>query len=246
MFIRLFVKSPADTSSAIDSAICVVASIARNRAAERAPDGWPAWPLSVDARSGRVLWSAGNSPNRKPVAIVTAAVKRSSRRSSVQSNPVVANTGSIDAIRSSVHRATRMPAAPPAAASSSDSVSSCAASCARLAPIDSLTAISPARPAARASRRLAMLAHAMRSTNTVTPKSSRSDPPAFVGTPLCPRAPGSTRIGFARNFAIVCGLIPFCSGASTSVRIGRYTDSIAACARSIVTPGFSRANRYHV
>ena len=41
-FIRLFVNSPADTSSAIDSAIWVVASEARNRAAVRVPDGWPA------------------------------------------------------------------------------------------------------------------------------------------------------------------------------------------------------------
>ena len=55
MFIRLFVNSPAETSSAIDSAICAVASDVRKRAAARAPDGWPACPLSDDTRSGRVL-----------------------------------------------------------------------------------------------------------------------------------------------------------------------------------------------
>ena len=45
-------KSPAETSSAIDSAICAVASDVRKRAAARAPDGWPAWPLSVDTEIG--------------------------------------------------------------------------------------------------------------------------------------------------------------------------------------------------
>ncbi len=34
---------PADTSSIIDSAICAVASVTRNRAAALAPDGCPAW-----------------------------------------------------------------------------------------------------------------------------------------------------------------------------------------------------------
>ena len=48
-------KSPADTSSIIESAICAVASDARNRVAARAPDGCPAWFFSVDTRSGRVL-----------------------------------------------------------------------------------------------------------------------------------------------------------------------------------------------
>jgi hypothetical protein len=37
--------------------------------------------------------------------------------------------------------------------------------------------------------------------------------------------------------------MPFCSGASTSLMIGRYTPFIAARACSIDTPGFSRANR---
>ena len=70
-FIRLFVNSPAQTSSAIEIAIWDVASVARNRAAARAPEGWPACPFSVESRSGRVLWSAGKSPKRRPVPIVS-------------------------------------------------------------------------------------------------------------------------------------------------------------------------------
>ena len=42
---RLRVNRPADTSSAIDSAICAVASDVRKRAADRAPDGWPLCPF---------------------------------------------------------------------------------------------------------------------------------------------------------------------------------------------------------
>ena len=52
------------------SAICDVASSSRTRAAPFAPDGWPAWFLSVETRSGRVLWSAGKSPKSRPVANV--------------------------------------------------------------------------------------------------------------------------------------------------------------------------------
>ncbi len=52
---RLLVKRPADASRAIESAICTVTSPMRKRAAARAPEGWPAVPLRVLARSGRVL-----------------------------------------------------------------------------------------------------------------------------------------------------------------------------------------------
>ena len=45
----------------------------RNIAAPRAPDGWPDCPLSVGSRSGRVLCSAGNRPNSKPVPSVSTA-----------------------------------------------------------------------------------------------------------------------------------------------------------------------------
>ena len=66
---RLFANRPAGTSSAIDIAICTVASVVRKRRAAFAPPGCPAWFFSVAARSGRVLCSAGNKPNAMPVTI---------------------------------------------------------------------------------------------------------------------------------------------------------------------------------
>jgi len=57
------VNSPAETSRTIERPICTVASDVRNRAADREPDGCPDWPLSTVTRSGRVLCTAGNSPN---------------------------------------------------------------------------------------------------------------------------------------------------------------------------------------
>ena len=56
-------NSPAETSRTIERPICTVASDVRNRAADREPDGCPDWPLSTVTRSGRVLCTAGNSPN---------------------------------------------------------------------------------------------------------------------------------------------------------------------------------------
>ena len=70
-FIRLLVNSPAQTSSAIEIAIWIVASEARNHFADLPPPGWPAWPFSVVSRLGLVLCQAGNSPKSRPVPIVT-------------------------------------------------------------------------------------------------------------------------------------------------------------------------------
>ena len=66
-----------------------------------------------------------------------------------------------------------------------------------------------------------MLAHAMINTNAVTPSSSDNGAFASRDTLLCPRLPGSTRISFVLKRASVCSLMPFCSGASTSVMIWR-------------------------
>ena len=62
-------KSPAETSSAIESAICAVTSDVRKRAAPRVADDFPELSRSAVDEIGRVLWSAGNRPNRRPVAI---------------------------------------------------------------------------------------------------------------------------------------------------------------------------------
>ena len=56
---RLRTNSPAQMSSAIDSAICAVTSELRKRVAARVPECLPEFARSVVTRSGRVLWSAG-------------------------------------------------------------------------------------------------------------------------------------------------------------------------------------------
>ena len=168
---RLFTKNPDAASSSIESAICVVASARRKRDAPRAPDGWPACPFSVERRSGRVLCSAGKSPNSSPVPIVSTAAKSSARGLNENASVCAACAGMSDMINASVQCATNRAATPPKAASNSDSVSSCRMSRHRLAPIDKRIAISLARAADRASSRFAMLAHAISRTNPVTPRS---------------------------------------------------------------------------
>ena len=89
----------------------------------------------------------------------------------------------------------------------------------RLAPNARRTPISMARPAPRASRRFAMLAHAMSSTIAVTVHSISNGACASRCIELCPRRPGVSTTRFTRNSAIIWSGIPFCSGASTSVTI---------------------------
>ena len=113
----------------------------------------------------------------------------------------------------------------------------------RVAQIESRMAISPARPAERASSRLAMFAQAIRMTKTVTPRSSVSPLRASRATDVCPRAPFSTVIALARNFCMVWSLMPICSGASTSFMTALYGTLMAVRACSSDTPGLSRANR---
>jgi hypothetical protein len=173
-FIRLRVNRPAATSSAIDSAICAVASDVLNRAAARAPEGWPDWPFMMLWRSGRLLCSAGKIPKSRPVAMVTAAAKSRTVVSSRTGIVAAGSGGNMAAMPRSVQLATTRPAIPPKSASKTDSVRSCAMSLHRLAPIDRRMAISPARAAARASSRFAMLAQAMSSTSAVTPRRSVS------------------------------------------------------------------------
>ena len=151
-------------SSAIDSAICAVTSEVRNRAADARARRLPGLGLDADTRSGFVLCSAGNRPKMNPVAIDSAAAKSDDASLQLELQRLAASGGSSDAISASVHRATTRPAMPPSTASTHDSVSSCTSRWRRLAPSDSRMAISVARPAPRASSRLAMFAQAMSST----------------------------------------------------------------------------------
>lgn len=88
---RLLANNPAGTSSAIDIAICTVASVVRKRRAAFAPPGCPAWFFSVAARSGRVLCRAGNTPNASPVRIAAALANTSIDGLSVNANMPLAS-----------------------------------------------------------------------------------------------------------------------------------------------------------
>ena len=87
-----------------------------------------------------------------------------------------------------------------------------------------------------------MFAHAISSTIAVTPRSSVSGGRASRWTELWPRPPGSTPIVFCLKRAIVCSLMPFCSGASTSLRIALIVHVDGALRLLDRDAGLSRAN----
>ncbi len=119
-----------------------------------------------------------------------------------------------------VQRATSTLAPPPSTARRHDSTSSWLMTRPRLAPSESRTAISIARLAPRASSRLAMLAQAISSTSAVSPKSSVIGSFDSLWTELWPRRPSARTIALALKRRMVCPLMPFWSGASTSPMIG--------------------------
>ena len=172
--IRLRTNNPADTSSAIDNAICAVASVVRNRDAPRAAPFWPASSRSAATRVGRVLCRAGKSPKRSPVAIASVPGKQHYRsvdgevdrrhrfRRQLRGNRVQ---------RPARHQQTKGGAGQ----RQDDGLEKQLANQPRAAGADRQpTAISPARPAPRTSSRLAIFAQAINSTTPVTPKSSVS------------------------------------------------------------------------
>ena len=150
-----------------------------------------------------------------------------------------ASAGSSAAIRSSVQRATSSPATPPSAREQHDSVSSCAISCQRARANRQRAPPSRRRgPRARASSRLAMLAQAISSTKPVTPSSSVSGALRFARDASSARArPARRHIAFALNAPSSASLMPFCSGASTSLTIAWYGTLSAVCACSIDDAG---------
>jgi hypothetical protein len=175
----------------------------------------------VVTSSGRVLFRAGKMPKSSPVPMESAAAKRITMGRIPTWSMSLPSAGRMDAMRLSVQCATSRLAMPPISARTVDSVSSWPSRRRRVAPSESRTAISMLRPAPRASSRLAMFAQAMSSTVPVIPMRRRMGVRASPCIELCPRAPSSTVISRCRNSAIRCSLIPSCSGASTSLTIGR-------------------------
>ena len=123
-------------------------------------------------------------------------------------------------------RAIASPRTPPAAASTTDSVSNCLAILHTPAPIALRTAISRARPLARASKRFATLPHAISSTSATAPKSISSAGRVFA---VRSSLSGATRIPHPV-------LVDGCSAASL-----RESVSSRAAACCWLIPGRSRA-----
>ena len=143
------------------------------RTPPRAPSVRPA-SLSDACTSHRAAVSAGASPNTSPAATDTSAAASSACRSTASdAKPGMtsrSSAGTVAAVAATPHCASSTPSPPPTSASSTLSVSSWRTMRPLLAPSARRIAISRRRAVAFASRRLATLAHAIRSTNA-TPAS---------------------------------------------------------------------------
>ena len=179
----------------------------RKRAADARARRLAAWPLSAETRSGRVLCSAGNRPNSSAGADRQRRRRTASRAGSIVERHRVGRLGRQQRrdqverpLRDEQRRRCRR-----RRASRHDSPSSCATSC-RAAGADR----QPHRHLAGARRRRAPAAgwrcsrRRSAARTPVTPSSSVSGAFASRDTLLWPRLPGSSRIGFALNRAIVC------------------------------------------
>ena len=177
------------------------------------------------SRSGRVLCSAGKRPNSTPVPIASAAANsitdRVDRRTASSSAACGRQQRRDQRSASTARRAA--PPTPPNEREQHDSVEQLPRPAApRLAPIDSRTAISPARAAPRASSRLAMFAQAISSTNAGDAEQQHQRRLRLACDRALAAAPGSSsdRLGPEPRHRL--SLMPFCSGASTSLTIAWY------------------------
>ncbi len=130
--------------------------------------------FSAGTRSGRVIRSAGASPNNSVLPTETSSVKSKTLVSTVVAidHPKSLGNGML-AKNSAPASATTMPASPPATATTRFSSRSCRTSAPRLAPIARRTAISRERARARLSSRPATLAQA-------TAKTARASRPSIM------------------------------------------------------------------
>ena len=184
-------------------AICAVASVARKSCGRLAPDGCPAWPFNVGSKSGLVLCRAGKRPNSKPVATESAAANS-------RTVPSMLNLSVLASDRQQRENQVQRPLGDEDAREAAGNGQQdhglgqqlddeLPATRADRQPDGHLAE----RAAARASRRLAMLAQAMSRTRPVTPSSSFNGVAASCSTELWPRAPSSIRICLALNLASV-------------------------------------------
>ncbi len=218
-------NSPAPTSSTSEIASSLTTRHARNLPVARL--SLPRAPsFNVPRRFGRDVRSAGSSPNRIADPIETTAVNVTTRRS----GPTCAARGrlgrSVRMLSVMIAPPTR-PRTPPASARITLSDRSCVTSRAREAPSAARMAISRSRDAARARSRLAMFAHAIRSTHTTAPNSSSRFLRTDWTTTSCSRSNRSDQLALLSGYAV-----------AHSAAFWRSSVDAA----SSVTPSFRRPN----
>jgi hypothetical protein len=220
--------SPAPISRTNASAISQTTRAFRTRC-----DWRPAVPLRppsfrLSLTSPRENRQAGRSPDSIPVTIDNTPVKSSARMSTPSSLWRGMDPGGRTAFNTVTSAyASARPMAPPVEARSPLSVIACLMSCHRVAPSARRTAISRVLPDARASNRLAMLAHAIKSTKLTVPNNTRSI--LRMSPTTRSRKPTTATPSFALE-----------SGYCWARRSMIAESSAWACGTE--TPGFKRAN----
>ncbi len=166
-------------SSTRASATSVMTSTARILFCRSPVPERPLLSFSVVVRSAFELCSAGMRPKMTPVTSEISSVKPRTRQSRPTSAPSSPTRGRpavlIDSSARMPTQPSSSPRTPPVSASSTLSVSSWRMIRPREPPTAARIAISRRRPVARASRRFATFAHAMRSTNATAPPSTNND-----------------------------------------------------------------------
>ncbi len=224
-------SSAAPTSRTSESATSPTTRLLRNRCRDR-PALAPRAPesRSVSLRFGFDDWSAGTMPNSSPVTTATAAVKSSTCPSMVKRIQNGMPFRMLALIHCSSAYANATPSVAPPSATSTLSVRSWRITRHASAPRATRTAISFDRAVARASSRLATLAHAMRSTKpTAAIMMSRTGRmlPTWKSRRLCTSTPQPV---------FDCG---YCVSSVAAMR------RRSVCTWSLVTLGLSRPITCH-
>ena len=181
---------PAPTRRTRPSATSPVTRAARAPRRIRPPLSGPV--RSEDTRFGLDARSAGRTPNRSVANAAVAAVNRTAGPSTLTAPTRGIPPGARATNVRTDQTASRRPRVAPAAASSRPSARSIRARRPAPAPNERRTANSLSRRADRAIRRLATLAHPIRSTNPTAPMNTlraRRDPPTTASWSELPRRP---------------------------------------------------------
>ena len=225
-FRTLRIINPAPTRSAIASETSATTSALRTRC-DRRPLLPRAESLSASLSRDTRPCSAGARPRTMPHASETRIVK-SAARTSIRGTTKLGNVSGLAAtIARTATAASSRPAAAPTSVNTQLSVINCRSRRGQPAPRAERTAISRWRASDRAISRLAMLAHAMSSTNPTAAISARS-----AGR-NGPNSSVSSGLSSTPRFSLVSGYA--CSSC-------RQIASISPCARSRETPSFKRAS----